>query len=252
MPLKALIFDVDGTLADTEEAHRLAFNTAFRESSLDWNWDRDLYTDLLTVTGGQLRIRHFLHTTHPDFLDRVDVDDWIADLHRRKTAHYVTALNSGGVPLRPGIKRLLLEARDQGMKLAIATTTTPVNVKALLENTLGAPALDWFDAIGAGDCVDNLKPAPDVYLWVLDKLGLPADECLAIEDSANGLRAARGADLKTLVTYCPYTAEHDFNGSMVIANGLGEQGQPALVRDGSGADERVIDVDILHQWHAGC
>ena len=136
------------------------------------------------------------------------------------------------------------------MTLAIATTTTPVNVKALIENTLGAPALDWFEAIGAGDCVDNLKPAPDVYLWVLDKLGLAADDCLAIEDSANGLKAAREAGLKTLITFCPYTAGHDFSGGMAIADGLGEPAQPAQVRGREGPDECVIAMETLCEWHA--
>ncbi len=231
--LKALLFDVDGTLADTEDGHRLAFNQAFRDFGYDWSWDTALYGQLLAVTGGKARIRRYLQDSRPDLLQRDDWQDWIATLHKRKTDHYVAALNSGGIPLRPGIERLLGEARDQGVVLAIATTTTPVNVQALIENTLGVAALDWFGAIGAGDCVDKLKPAPDIYLWVLDKLGLPAADCLAIEDSHNGLVAARAAGLKTLITYCPYTTEHDFSGAVAIADGLGDD----------------VHMEHLRQWH---
>lgn len=223
MTLSALIFDVDGTLADTEDAHRLAFNAAFAETGHDWNWDRALYTHLLSVTGGKARIRFFLEENHPEMLDGDGIDEEIADLHKRKTAHYVQAMRDGRVPLRPGIERLLKEARDAGMTLAIATTTTPVNLQSLLESTLGAESLDWFSVIGAGDCVENLKPAPDVYLWVLDRLNLAAAECLAVEDSANGLKAAAAAGLPTLVTSCPYTAHHDFTGALAVLDGLNDE-----------------------------
>lgn len=212
MQLKALLFDVDGTLADTEDAHRIAFNTAFAEFGHDWHWDRDLYTRLLAVTGGQARIRFFLEGAGMEMLD----NETVADMHKCKTKHYVTALQEGRVPLRPGVEELISDAREEGLILAIATTTTPVNVQTLLENTLGAESLDWFKVIGAGDCVDNLKPAPDVYLWVLDRLQLAAGECLALEDSANGLKAATAANVQTVVTSCPYTAHHDFAGALAV------------------------------------
>jgi len=248
-PLQALLFDVDGTLADTEDAHRQAFNQAFRDFGFDWTWDMQLYTRLLTVTGGRARIRHFLETTDRQALLRDNPDDWIATLHKRKTDLYVNALNAGGIPLRPGVRRLLLAARDQGIRLAIATTTTPVNVQALIENTLGAAALDWFDAIGAGDCVENLKPAPDVYLWVLDKLGLPPAACLALEDSKNGLTAARAAGVKTVITYCPYTAGHDFSGAVAVVDGLGEPGRPPHIRLGDRHGKTCVDMELLCRWH---
>ncbi len=249
--LKALLFDVDGTLADTEDGHRRAFNQAFLDFGFDWNWQPPLYGQLLKVTGGRARIRHYLENYHPDLLDRDDRDGWIAELHGRKTEHYVAALGSGGIALRPGVKRLLLEAREQGLRLAIATTTTPVNVQALIENNLGAQALDWFDAIGAGDCVENLKPAPDVYFWVLDKLGLPGAACVALEDSANGLKAAVAAGVMTVVTHCPYTRDHDFSGAVAVADGLGEADRPAHFDAGDSFGKTVIDIETLRLWHAG-
>jgi len=221
MPLSALIFDVDGTLADTEEAHREAFNLAFNEAGHDWNWDQALYTHLLSVTGGKARMRFFLQQHQPALLASEGIDDQLAELHKCKTAFYVQAMQDGRVPLRPGVERLLREARREGLILAIATTTTPVNVQSLIENTIGAEALDWFAVIGAGDCVENLKPAPDVYLWVLDRLNLDPATCLAFEDSTNGLKAATAAGLGTLVSYCPYTKDHDFSGALDVLDSLG-------------------------------
>ncbi len=250
-PLQALLFDVDGTMADTEDGHRRAFNQAFRDFGYDWLWDRPLYGQLLAVTGGRARIRHYLAGSHPEMLDRDDCESRIAELHGRKTEHYVAALGGGGITLRPGVERLISEAREQGVRLAIATTTTPLNVQALLENTLGRQALDWFDAIAAGDCVEHLKPAPDVYLWVLDKLGLPAAACLALEDSANGLKAARAAGVMTVVTHCPYTRDHDFGGAIAIADSLGDGDRPAHFDSGGNSAKTVIDMDLLRRWHDG-
>jgi len=247
--LKALLFDVDGTLADTEDAHRQAFNSAFADAGLDWRWDRQLYTYLLSVTGGKARIRFYLEGADPAYLDRPGIDDEIAALHAAKTEHYVGALHSGGVPLRPGIERLLREARAAGLVLAIATTTTPVNIRALIESNLGKAALDWFAAIGAGDCVERLKPAPDVYFWVLDKLGLEAGACLALEDSANGLTAALAAGVGCVVTTCPYTAHHAFPGAIAVIDGLGEPERPFAISAGDAHGHGRVDIDLLRRWH---
>ena len=174
IPLQALIFDVDGTLADTErDGHRIAFNDAFREAGLDWRWDVPLYGELLAVTGGKERIRHYLQGAHPSLLMEPGIDARIAALHKAKTRHYVELVSRGGLPLRPGVARLIQEARANGLRLAIATTTTPENVSVLLKHSLAPDAVDWFEVIGAGDIVPAKKPAPDIYRWVLDQLGLP-------------------------------------------------------------------------------
>ena len=217
MALQALVFDVDGTLADTErDGHRPAFNAAFEHAGFPWHWREDEYRELLTVAGGKERIRHFLEQHEPAFLTRPDAEATIAALHADKTRRYVAHAAQGGIALRPGVSRLISEARAAGTRLAIATTTSPENVTVLLEASLGPATPSWFEVIGAGDVVPRKKPAPDVYTWVVDRLGLSPQDCLAIEDSAVGLRAALAAGLPTVVTQNPYTSSEDTTGALAV------------------------------------
>lgn len=214
---RALIFDVDGTLADTErDGHRVAFNRAFQEAGLDWDWDVELYGELLRVTGGKERMEHFA-VSHR--LSAVGIVKLIPQLHASKNRHYAELLAQGGIPLRSGVLRLLQEARAAGVRLAIATTTSLENVHALLEHVL--PEGDtWFEVIGAGDVVAAKKPSSDIYEWVLRALGLGPRECVAFEDSENGLRSALGAELTTVVTPNEYTRGHNFSGAALVVESL--------------------------------
>ena len=250
--LQALLFDVDGTLADTEgQGHRVAFNRAFREAGLDWDWDEPLYRELLAVTGGKERMRHYIERYRPGFMPPGgDLDAFLAELHQRKNAHYADLLAQGEVPLRPGVERLLREARDAGMRLAIATTTSPENVTNLLVNTLGAEAVDWFEVIGAGDVVPAKKPAPDIYHYVLERLELPPEATLALEDSANGVRAAVAAGVPTLVTANDFTRDDDFSGALAVVDQLGEPDRPAR-RLPEGEPLGVLDLAALEALWAG-
>jgi HAD superfamily hydrolase (TIGR01509 family) len=244
--LRAVLFDVDGTLADTErDGHRPAFNAAFAELGLDWEWGVELYGELLAITGGKERIRHFIENHAPAELAREGLDDWIARLHKVKTRHYVEALERGGIPLRPGVARLIRQLREANIKIAIATTTTPENVTGLLKSTLGEDSPGWFDVIGAGDIVRGKKPEPDIYHWVLDRLALAPEQCLAIEDSKNGLRAALAAGLDTVVTVSDYTRLQDFTGACAVLSDLGEPAQPFTVLKGNQQNRGWVDVELL-------
>lgn len=248
IPLSALIFDVDGTLAETErDAHRVAFNETFAEYQLDWYWSESLYGDLLNVTGGKERLKfyveHYLSHLPPPS------DSFITALHRKKTERYQHLITHAHLPLRPGVRRLIEEAHQKNLSLAIATTTSLHNVITLLERSCHPIPVHWFKVIAAGDMVRDKKPAPDIYDHALKELGLPAKECLAFEDSQNGLRSAMGAHLRTIITVNDYTQDEDFTGALVVLNHLGEPDQPFTVLSGQVGQAHYVDVSLLHSLH---
>lgn len=233
--LQAFIFDVDGTLADTEHAHLNAFNHAFRQVGMDWHWDEALYTELLNISGGKERMLHHWQRVQPDLKDigGQGVNDTLDRLHTLKTAAYEAAVMDGAVELRPGVLRLMDEAARAGIRLAIATTTSPVNIAALLSRAIG---IDWrshFVAIGDASTAPLKKPHPQVYLQMVQALDLPASECLAFEDSANGLQAATAAGLSTIVTPTGFTRHHDFSNALRVLPDLG-----------------LVSLAQLRTWHA--
>lgn len=249
--LRALLFDVDGTLADTErDGHRVAFNRAFADAGLDWDWSPDLYGQLLAVTGGKERIRYYLDTFNRDFARPADLDDFIRGLHAAKTEHYTRMLAEGAIPLRCGVRRLLEEARAAGMRLAITTTTTPANVEALLVHALAADAMSWFEVIAAGDIVPAKKPAPDIYIYALQEMGLDPADAIAFEDSHNGILSTRGANLATIITVNGYTAGDDFDGAAIVLDRMGEPDAPFTVLQGDAGDASYLDMALVRRLHA--
>ena len=216
MPLHALIFDVDGTLAETEELHREAFNQTFREFDLPWHWDQDRYRALLKITGGKERM-----LAHAASLGIDDFDP--LPLHKRKTALYNEKLAQGAIALRPGVEALIRRAKEKSLRLAIATTTSRENVETLIRVTLGGDPHHWFEAISTGEDVAIKKPDPEVYQLALTRLALQADQALAFEDTKNGVLAARGAGLDVIVTPSLYSAGEDFTGALAIIETLEAQ-----------------------------
>lgn len=234
--LKALIFDVDGTLADTEKyGHRVAFNQAFAQAGLPWEWSVRLYQEILAIAGGKERIRYYIEKYQPDFLAKFtnqsdELTALIANLHAKKNQLYKALLITGSIPLRPGVVRLLKAARQENIQLAIASTSAVENVTALLEFALGKESLDWFQVIAAGDMVAVKKPASDIYLYVLEKMQLHPDQCLVFEDTDQGLTAATRAGLSTIITMSDYTQDQDFTGAKLVLNHLGDIDQPFTIK----------------------
>lgn len=251
--LEALLFDVDGTLADTErDAHRVAFNRAFKAVGLDWDWTVPLYGELLAITGGKERIRHYIDNYLEGFIYDGDLQQFIRQLHESKTDFYVKMLSEGEIALRPGVERLLKEARDVGLRLAVATTTTPENVEALISQTLGSDAMQWFEVIAAGDIVPAKKPAPDIYIYAMDKMNLKPEQCLAFEDSGNGIRSTSAANLQTVITTNDYTRDHDFTGAALVIDQFGEPDDPFEVLSGDASNHTYFDIELARDIHKRC
>jgi HAD superfamily hydrolase (TIGR01509 family) len=204
--LQALIWDVDGTIAETErDGHRVAFNVVFEAFDLPWRWDIEQYGRLLHITGGRERLLHDFEQrqlAQPQPGAERDLLAWA--LHQRKNHVYAELVASGAIQARPGVLRLMQQARQAGLRQAIATTTSRSNVEALLGRLLGAQWRELFDAVVCGEDVERKKPDPQAYRLALQQLGVPASAALAIEDAEPGLRAALAADVPVLLTPSVY------------------------------------------------
>jgi HAD superfamily hydrolase (TIGR01509 family) len=226
MKIKALIFDVDGTLADTEEAHRRAFNRAFEQHQLAWHWSAHEYARLLEITGGKERLGAYVGSLGLDAAERGELQARIPAIHATKTENYTQLIREGLVPLREGVARLIDEAEHAGVKLSIASTTTLANIEALLSVNLGPGALDRFRVIGAADQAQRKKPSPDIFEYVLEQLQERPADCVAIEDSANGLAAAKAAGLFSVITPSPWTRLENFADADLVLPSLGSSPHP--------------------------
>jgi len=230
---RALIFDCDGVLADTErDGHRPAFNQTFAEAGLPVQWSEEEYADKLRIGGGKERMASLLT---PDFVREHDLPadpdgqkELLAGWHRRKTALYKEMVLAGRLPGRPGIARIVDEALQAGWSLAVASTSAQESVRAVLEHVVGADAAAFFDVF-AGDVVPAKKPDPAIYLLALERMGVGADDAIVVEDSRNGLLAAVGAGLRCVVTVSGYTAEEDMSEAVLVVTSLGDAGEPARV-----------------------
>ena len=221
--IKALIFDCDGVLVDTErDAHRVGFNLAFREMGVDAEWDVALYGRLLLVAGGKERMRtYFDEFGWPEGAETDEQKDaLILALHQTKTR--ITSELVASLPVRPGILRIIDEAIAAGVRLGVCTTSNPKFIDAVLD-LFGTERKAAFAFVHAGDVVSRKKPDPEIYELAKRSLGLPVHECMVIEDSRNGLLAATGAGFPTLITTSTYTADEDFTGAVKVVPELGDE-----------------------------
>ncbi|GJE54417.1 MULTISPECIES: HAD-IA family hydrolase [Methylobacterium] len=244
--LKALIFDVDGTLAETEDLHRQAFNRAFGQLGLDWHWTPELYAELLKVMGGKERLLHYIDQEHP--AEKRALTARMPEIHDLKTRIYGELIETGPLALRPGVARLIGEARAAGLRLGVATTTTRPNLDRLV--AINFPKGDEpFDVIAAGDEAARKKPAPDIFELAVGRLGIDPLEGIAFEDSAAGIRSALDAGLPVLATRSRYTQSHRLDGAFSAVSDLGEPGRPHRHLSGAVWPDGVVTLDALRVWH---
>ena len=223
--LRAVIFDVDGTLADTErDGHRVAFNEAFEAAGLDYRWGVAEYGELLTTTGGRRRIERYLRSRkhHP-----AEATALAAELHRNKTRRFAELIRAGAMDARPGVAELIAQLRAEKVATAVATTGTNDWVLPLLDILFG---LDAFDVVVTGSDVTDLKPDPAVYHETLARLGLGAGDAVAIEDSANGVQAAHAAGLRCVAVVNGYTRDQDLSGAVAVIDDVARPGGVTVLR----------------------
>ena len=219
--LEALLWDVDGTMAETErDGHRVAFNLAFEACGLSWRWDDARYGELLHVTGGRERLMHDMESRADAPAPGGEREALARALHARKNALYAELVASAGVPLRDGVLELMGECRDHGVPMAIATTTSRSNVEALLGRHLGRGWAAWFRAIVCGEDVARKKPDPEVFVKALQALAVDPRRAVALEDSPGGVAAARGARLAVVVTRSVYFARAPLDSVLAVGPGL--------------------------------
>ncbi|MBN2327798.1 MAG: HAD-IA family hydrolase [Candidatus Omnitrophica bacterium] len=219
--MKSLIFDCDGVLVDTErDGHRVAFNRAFQQKGLDIEWDVPLYGELLKIAGGKERMRHYFDERGwpPEAADH---DEFLLQLHKIKTDLFMQIIEDGLLPLRPGVKRLVDEAIVDGMPLAVCSTSNERAVTQVVRTLLGPIRREKF-LILAGDAASKKKPDPEIYLLAKKHLGLDGGDCMVIEDSRNGLLAAKAAGMRCVITKSSYTQEEDFREADAVFSELGD------------------------------
>lgn len=244
--LKAIFFDMDGTIIDTEkDGHRVAFNEAFARLGINAEWDVPKYHQLLQIAGGKERMKFYFQGEGKEFFPTgKSIDEFVQQLHLLKTEIFVSLIESGKLPLRPGIKRIMKEAREKGILIGICTTSNEKAVKSIVNSLLADIKIDL---ILAGDIVTNKKPDPEIYLLALQKTGLSGKEVLVVEDSENGLIAGKAAGIKVLVTVNEYTKNENMTGADAVLTSLGDKSEKANVMAGNLklADSQMIHINDL-------
>jgi HAD superfamily hydrolase (TIGR01509 family) len=246
----ALVFDVDGTLADTEELHRQAFNEAFFACGVDWRWGPALYAELLRITGGKERIAEYISRQQMPASERGRLLRLIPQMHAAKTRIYRELVALGHLHPRSGVVRLMKQARAAGVRLAIASTTSPENVESLLSSSFGKESPRWFSAIATGDVVQKKKPAPDIYNLALEMLGVSPGRAIAFEDSAVGVCSAKAAGLFTVATPSLWTIGQNFALADLVLTSLADPDKPLYATDELRIGAKFLGLEQLAILHS--
>ena len=247
MLLSAVLFDVDGTIAETEDLHRISFNEAFKEFNLDWYWDEPIYKELINIGSGEKRIMYYIKRAWPEMLDYKNLSKYIDSIHKVKNEIFEDFILESEIEMRPGVMRLINELKEKNIRMAIVSSTSENNLITLFERGLGVDPKSTFDLIAHGDCTKNKRPSPEIYEWILERLRLPSQSCIAIEDSLRGVESAKNANINTIVTPSIFTKEETFEGAKLVVSDLGEEDKPFKLIKGKSYNNECVNVELLTQ-----
>ena len=245
MLLSAVIFDVDGTISETEELHRKSFNESFKEFNLDWFWDEAIYKELINIGSGVERIEYYIKRAWPEMMEYKNLTKYINSIHKVKNEIFEDYIVESEIKPRPGVIRLINELKENKIRIAIVSSTSESNLLKLFKEGLNIDPLTTFDLIAHGDCTKNKRPSPEIYEWILEKLRLPPQSCIAIEDSLRGLESAKSAELTLLATPSIFTKEEDFSTAKLVISNLGEPEAPFETIKGNDFGSSFVNIDLL-------
>ena len=244
MLLNAVLFDVDGTISETEDLHRKSFNESFREFNLDWFWDEAIYKELINIGDGKGRIEYYIKRAWPEMLEYKNLTKYINSIHKVKNEIFEDHILESDIKPRPGVQRLIEELKENKIRVVLVSSTSKENLVKLFNEGLDIN-ISNFDLVAHGDCTENKRPSPEIYEWVLEKLRLPAQSCVAIEDSLRGLESAKNANIKVLVTPSIFTRDEDFTDAKVVVSDLGEKDKPFKKIKGNVYGNKFVNVNLL-------
>lgn len=245
MQLSAVFFDVDGTIAETEDMHRKSFNESFKEFNLDWFWDKAIYKELINVGDGSERIKHYIKRAWPEMMEYKNLTKYINSIHKVKSEIFEDHISESDIKIRPGVLRLIKELKTKGKRIVIVSSSSEKSLLKLFKQGLDIDPKLYFDLIAHGGCTKNKRPSPEIYEWSLEKLRLPSQACVAIEDSLRGVMSAKNANLNVLVTPSIFTQDEDFSLADVVVSDLGELKNPFKVIKGEIYGHKIVNIKLL-------
>ena len=245
MLLSAVLFDLDGTIAETEDLHRRCFNESFKEFNLDWFWDEAIYKELINIGDGKDRIENYIKRAWPEMLEYKNLTKYINSIHKVKNELFEDYILESKINLRPGVQRLLNDLKKNKVRIVIVSSTSEKNILSLFEKGLNMDPKSIFDLIAHGNCTENKRPSPEIYEWILEKLRLPSQSCIAIEDSLRGVESATNANIQVLVTPSNYTKHEKFVDAKVVVSDLGEKDRPFKRIKGDVYEHKFVDYKLL-------
>ena len=250
MDLSAVLFDADGTIAETEDFHRISFNEAFKEFGLDWYWDEAIYKELINAGGGKERIAHHINRAYPEMLEYKNLNKYITSILQTKNDIFSDYMKESKIKPRPGILRLLRELKEKKIRTGLVSSASKNNLNDLFINGLNVNPEDLFDIIAHGETTANKKPSPEIYEWTLENLKLPSSACMAIEDSPRGLESASKANIKVLITPSKLMVDENFDGALTVLSDLGDNNKPFTVISGKSFGYKKVDYEFLNKLHS--